>query len=319
MDWERLQVEQESIYLQLKKLEKLKAKEKTLTDQIVKIEREIIEYTEQLQSKKEKLQHLDSFSFINLYRNWTGKQDELLEEESDKAAALELKLNEAKLMNQDLSNDLEYTKQELSQLNEQKLKQQLEMVIIKKELWLKENQPEKAFELQGLMDAELNCRNLLIEIEEAKSAGEIALNKLYNAQDSLNSASSYSTWDTFFGGGFIATHLKHEKLDESENNIHHAQIALQRFKNELLDIEQLDAKNLQVNTDGFVKFADYFFDDIFSAWSIHSKISTSKDQITRVIGDVRNTLMKLKEKQEIIEKEQSAIKAKKDEILHIIK
>lgn len=36
----------------VKKLEKLKVKEKTLTDQILKTEREIKEYTEQLQSKK---------------------------------------------------------------------------------------------------------------------------------------------------------------------------------------------------------------------------------------------------------------------------
>ena len=66
-----------------------------------------------------------------------------------------------------------------------------------------------------------------------------------------------------FGGGLIATHLKHDALDESENYLHNAQIALQRFQNELLDVQDMSTKSLAVETDGFVKFADYFFDDIF--------------------------------------------------------
>lgn len=319
MVWEQLQTEQENIYLQLKKLNKLQLKDKTLEGQIEKSEHEIKVYTEQLNQIKEKLEHLESFSFINLYRNLTGKQDEIQEEETGKAAALELKINEAKLMKQDLLKDLQNIKQELNQFNEEQLKQQLEMIILKKESWIKENQPEKAQQLQQLEESELHCKNLLIEIEEAKSAGEEALNQLYNALDSLQTASSYSTWDTFLGGGLLATYLKHEKLDESESKIHNAQIALQRFKNELLDIEELDAKNLEVTTDGFVKFADYFFDDIFSAWSIHSKISSSKEQITRVTGDVRNTLNKLKKKQEIVDKEQLIISDKKNAILNITK
>ncbi len=317
--WEQLQTEQEKIYLQLKKLDKLQMKNKTLNNQIRKLEHEIEVYTEQLNRIKDKLNQMESFSFVNLYRNWTGKQDELREEETGKAAALELKINESKLMKQDLSKDLQNIKQELNEFNEQQLKQQLEMVIIQKELWIKENQPEKAQQLQQLAESELNCKNLLIEIEEAKSAGEEALNQLHYAFDSLQTASSYSTWDTFLGGGLIATHLKHEKLNESESKIHNAQLAIQRFKNELLDIEELDAKNIEVSTDGFVKFADYFFDDIFSAWSIHSKISTSKEQITRVIGDVRNTLNKLKKKQEIVEKEQMIISDKKNDILGLTK
>lgn len=66
-----------------------------------------------------------------------------------------------------------------------------------------------------------------------------------------------------FGGGIIATHLKHDALNHSENYIHSAQIALQRFHNELLDVHVMSTKTLQIETDGFVKFADYFFDDLF--------------------------------------------------------
>ena len=62
---------------------------------------------------------------------------------------------------------------------------------------------------------------------------------------------------------------------------------------------------LNIEIDGFVKFADYFFDDIFSEWSIHSKIATSNNQISRVEDDVYNTLLQLERKLSIaIEKQQ---------------
>lgn len=53
---------------------------------------------------------------------------------------------------------------------------------------------------------------------------------------------------------------------------------------------------LKVDIDGFVTFADYFFDDIFSAWSIHSKIATSQNQLRRVLDDVSNTILGLEGK-----------------------
>ncbi|MCY1182223.1 hypothetical protein D9M73_227730 [compost metagenome] len=58
----------------------------------------------------------------------------------------------------------------------------------------------------------------------------------------------------------------------------------------------MSTKSLHIETDGFVKFADYFFDDIFSAWSVHSKISTAREQVSRVQDDVHNTIWRLQDK-----------------------
>ncbi len=53
----------------------------------------------------------------------------------------------------------------------------------------------------------------------------------------------------FFGGGLIATHLKHDALDKTESYLHNAQIALQRFQNELLDVQDMATKSLHIETD----------------------------------------------------------------------
>ncbi|QCR32782.1 hypothetical protein [Lysinibacillus sp. SGAir0095] len=317
MTWERLHKEQEELFLKLMKIEKMQSQIETLTHQITQTGCEIQTYDEELKNLKAKLEQLDSFSFVNLIRSWTGKQEELREQKIDKAASLELKLIEAIQMKNDLSEDLLEKNNEISKYNEEKIKNQLEMIKVKKELWLKEHQPNIALALEQLEEDELNCKKLKIEIDEAKIAGNDAINKLHDVIASLESASTYSTWDTFLGGGFIATHLKHEKINESESKMHQAQIALQRFKNELLDIQNISTNHLTVNTDGFVKFADYVFDDIFSAWSIHSKISSSKEHVSKVIADVRNTMLKLEKKLGLLEEKLNEIELKKKDILEI--
>ncbi|SOC05141.1 hypothetical protein SAMN05880501_10412 [Ureibacillus xyleni] len=315
MNFELLTQKQEVIFLELKKLEKLKTKKIVLSDQIEKVEREITDNENQLKELREKLKKLDHFSFINLYRNWTGKQEELRAEKIDKAATIELRLCEAILIKKDFLKDLEAINNELSQKDEQAMLNHYEEITKKKKMWINNHQPSLAEQLSQLETKENNCKKLEKEIEEAEAAGNNAIKALYTAFESLESASTYSTWDTFLGGGMIATHLKYEKLDESESAIHRVQIELQRFKNELLDIQEMSTRHLDVNTDGFVRFADYFFDDIFSAWSVHSKISSSKEQISRVLGDVRNTMNGLAEKKKIVKQELQTVHQTKKDIL----
>ncbi len=249
-----------------------------------------------------------------MIRTWTGQQDELRAEKIDKAAVLELKIKEAKKMQTDLSEDKVQITQKLAQIDELALQDKLREVHAKKKGYLQIHNPTQAERLEHLAQEKMHTKQLIAEIQEAEGAGEVALTKLGQAAASLHSANGYSTWDTFFGGGVIATHLKHSALDQSENYIHSAQIALQRFHNELLDVHEMSTKTLQVETDGFVKFADYFFDDLFSAWSVHSKISTAREQVSRVQDDVHNTIWRLQDKHnkatnylQTIEQEQGAI------------
>ena len=70
----------------------------------------------------------------------------------------------------------------------------------------------------------------------------------------------------------------------------------------MLDVKEIEYRSLNVDIDGFVTFSDYFFDDIFSAWSIHSKLNKSRQQVCLAIDDVSNALTKLKIQYEITER-----------------
>ncbi|MGE7675072.1 hypothetical protein ACQKMV_16065 [Lysinibacillus sp. NPDC094403] len=296
MEWEQLQKEQEMIHAQLRTVSRLSEQKVLIEKQIEHAQEEIYKHSTALNQIRLKLDKLEGFSFMNMIRTWTGQQDELRAEKIDKAAILELKINEAKKIEIDLTNDLVKINTKLTQINEQKLQVALSQLNAKKKGYLQIQEPKQAKRLEQLAHEEMLTKQLITEIKEAEEAGEAALTKLGQAAESLHSANGYSTWDTFFGGGLIATHLKHDALDKSENYLHNAQIALQRFYNELLDVHDMSTKSLAIETDGFVKFADYFFDDIFSAWSVHAKISTAREQVSRVQDDVHNTIWRLQDK-----------------------
>ena len=322
MNWEQLQQQSDQFQLQLLQANKLKKQQHAIEQQILNAKRNIESYEKQLAELKKQLNKMDKFSFVNLFRTWTGKQSELLEQKLDVAATKELKLIEAQLMLEDLQDDLINTIHKINAINEPYIQQNLEKLTTQKEIWLMQHAPKIAKRLNDLVEQKLFAKQLKTEIIEAIEAGKIALNILTAASRKLADAKSFSTWDTFFGGGFIVTALKHEKLDQSNSSIHEAQIALQRFQNELLDIQNMSKKSLEIEVDGFVKFADYFFDDIFSAWSVHSKIATAADQMRRVQDDISNTLYELEtklavtsEREQEIEEQQQAILQTQDESL----
>ncbi|QDP99155.1 hypothetical protein FOH38_00550 [Lysinibacillus fusiformis] len=296
MEWQQLQKEQEMIHAQLRNASRLREQKLLIEGQIDRAQQEIYNHSTALDHIRSRLDKLEGFSFMNMIRTWTGQQDELRTEKIDKAAILELKIKEAKNIQQDLKEDLGQVHAKLTQINEQQLQEALSQLNAKKKGYFQLHAPEKSQRLEQLANEEMLTKQLMLEIKEAEEAGDVALTKLGQAAASLHSASGYSTWDTFFGGGLIATHLKHDALDKTESYLHNAQIALQRFQNELLDVQDMSTKSLHVETDGFVKFADYFFDDIFSAWSVHSKISTAREQVSRVQDDVHNTVWRLQDK-----------------------
>ncbi|QPQ35275.1 hypothetical protein [Lysinibacillus sp. JNUCC-52] len=317
MEWQQLQTEQETLQGQLRNANRLREQRFLIEGQIEHAQQEITKHSTEHNQIRMKLDKLEGFSFMNMIRTWTGQQDDLRAEKIDKAAILELKIKEAEKMLKDLTFDFEQVNQKLKQINEKQLQEALNILHIKKKNYLQLHEPEVAHKIEQLANEEFITKQLISEIQEAEDAGDIALTKLGQAAASLHSASGYSTWDTFFGGGLIATHLKHDALDKTENYLHSAQIALQRFHNELLDVQDMSTKSLQIETDGFVKFADYFFDDIFSAWSVHSKISTAREQVSRVQDDVHNTVRRLQEKHNRALEYLETLKMEKKEILQL--
>jgi len=135
--------------------------------------------------------------------------------------------------------------------------------------------------LEGQMD----------EIDEAIAAGRRALNCANDVMNSLNKAENWSTFD-MFSDGIIADIAKHSNLDDAQRKIEILQMELRRFKTELADVGSIHVE-MQVSIDGFLRFADYFFDNLFTDWAVRDKIKTAQSQVNDTIFQIHGVLNRL--------------------------
>lgn len=300
--WEELQERQSVLKMEINRREKAKRKQQTLAEQLETALHKKQEYWTRLKEEQKDVEDLDRFSILKVVRTWTGKQDVIREKEISELAAIEAKYREIEKTVIDLEKDITVNERELEKGDWESLDLEWEQIIEKKKQWLLVNNHAEATRLERLYEQKTILATSIREIIEAITAGNEAKIALKRALKSLEGAKDYSTWDTFLGGGIIATSLKHSKLDESEEAIHYAQRSLQRFHTELLDIQKISIENIAIERESFVTFADYVFDDIFSAWSTHSKINNSIDRMEQTLqnlSSISDQLQKqLKETQE---------------------
>ena len=128
----------------------------------------------------------------------------------------------------------------------------------------------------GVRDPHRGMRLRKKELKEALDAGKTALHTTEEVMDCLDSAEGWSTWDVM-GGGLGVDLAKYDRLDEAQEQVERLQVELRRFKTELTDVE-INA-DLQVTVDGFMRFADYFFDNLFTDWAVLDHISQAQEQV----------------------------------------
>lgn len=118
------------------------------------------------------------------------------------------------------------------------------------------------------------------EKREAIDAGKRALNSLREARENLKSAKNWGIAD-MLGGGFFSTLFKRSKMDQAKKHMEQAKFDLCHFSRELSDINMVC--DLQIDTGGFLSFADYFFDGFFVDWMVQDRINQASQQVEEAI------------------------------------
>ena len=242
------------------------------------------------QKAKEQLdvERLEKNSLVNYFYQVVGKLDEKLTKERQEAYEAAVKYDaaysELQAIEVELSGkEMEYGRVRRSDERYQEvLKEKLEAVKLS-------NVPEASEILR--LEAQITSLEVqLKELEEAVSAGRHADQTADLILESLSSAQSWGTFD-LLGGGLIADMAKHSHLDEAQEKVERLQGALRRFKTELADVEII--ADMQVSIDGFLRFADYFFDGLFADWSVMNRISEARGQVENVKKQIQTVLSKL--------------------------
>lgn len=234
------------------------------------------------------VEKLEGGSLKAFFYNVIGKMDEKLTKEREEAYAAAVKFDAAAKELQSVEEDLEKTEKELETLLG--CEAEYEELLAKKKEAMKNSghwAMEKVFEFEQRITY---LNNQERELEEALAAGLEAEEIVEDVLDSLGSAESWGTFD-ILGGGIIADALKYSNLDEAQTLIEDLQDQLRRFKTELADVT-IDSE-LNVQVDGFLQFADYFFDNLFTDWAVMDKIHNSQLQVENTKDQIQSVMDKL--------------------------
>ena len=232
---------------------------------------------------------LEGRSLAAFFYNVIGKKDEQLDKERREAYAAGVRYDAAAGELEGVEDDLRRYKAELAALRgcERKYRE----VLKEKADAIKTAGGPGGEEILRMEERNAFLESQKKELREAISAGNAALATTQQILSGLDDAEGWGTWD-LLGGGLVADFVKHSHLDEAQRAVERLQSQLRRFRTELADVTiQAD---MQVNVDGFLRFADYFFDGLFADWAVLDKISQSKDQMQNTKQKIESVLSRLK-------------------------
>lgn len=231
---------------------------------------------------------LEQKSIASVFYSILGSLDEHVEKERREAIATKLRYDQ-------VVRDLEDVRYQISKLSSERVgyvdcqKEYDHLCAQKKEELIHEN-GETAQKIVELTDKANLTRINLEETKEAITAGENVLESLNRVLSSLESAEGWGTWD-LFGGGLISDLAKHSHIDDAKEEAENVQRLLRQFRTELTDISI--SSDIVIETEGFAKFADFFFDGLIADWFMQSKINESQESVESVKSQVLSVVGKL--------------------------
>lgn len=285
-------------------LKDLKAQKQELADKVYELENEKLK--EQADVEK-----LEGRSLAALYYFVIGQKQDRLDKEKQEAYAARVKYDTAVSELNAVEADIQGTESKLRAA--QRSEQEYQKVLQEKAALMKKSGNSNSSQILEFENQLAQLENQLTELKEAISAGDSALATVRRILSSLENAEGWATWD-MLGGGLIADVCKHSSLDDAQNLVENLQIQLRRFKTELADVSvQAD---IQISIDGFLRFADYFFDGLLADWTVMDKIEQSKQQVITTNNQLANVLNQLNSMLTTTEQEKKTTQNRMDHFIY---
>jgi hypothetical protein len=256
----------------------------------------------------ERLEHL---SWTRIAARLRGRHADDLEREKAERDAARLAVREAEARLEQAHADERAARLALGELGDTEAAYRA--ALSSKEEWSNRHAPGLADQLTRLAERRGTLEAERREIGEADQAGASAYRVLVRASGDLGSAESWSTWDTFMGGGLIADAVKHSRIDDARTELQEADRRLRAFTRELADLNQEARAALQLSI-GLEVF-DVAFDNIFSDWAVLRRIQDAQATVQRTAREVRRLVEGLRKRRTEIDRELDGLAAERERLL----
>lgn len=281
---DNLQQVQEKVF----EKKRLEAKLSVLRSQSRSLELRVAELKRELESQQGDVLRLERVTLSAIFYSLIGKKEERLDKEKQESYGAKLKYDTAALEQRQVCSQIQDMEEQLRELAG--IENRYTQLLQEKTQEIRNSGTPQAEELLQLERRITEKQSQKKEISEAIFAGNQAMNTVNEILTDLNDAEGWGIWD-LAGGGLMSDLVKHNCLDEAQENVQKLQGELLRFKTELADVS-VDAQ-LQVRVDGFLRFADYFFDGLFADWTVLDHINESQGEVTKVQSQIRQLLSNL--------------------------
>jgi len=298
---------------QIARSKQLEAKVNELRGQKASIAARVDELGALARQEQSQVDRLEGRSLAAFFYYVVGKKEEKLDQERKEAYAFRVKYDVAARELAGVKEDLDRCESELFSLRG--CESRYEALLKEKAAAIKAAGGAGGEDILQLEERIAFLESQKKELREAIAAGKAAHETAQQVLSSLDSAEGWGTWD-LMGGGLISDIAKHSHLDDAQSSIERLQSQLRRFKTELADVTiQAD---MRVNVDGFLRFADYFFDGLFADWTVLDRINRSQGQVQQTKWKIEEVLARLNHMTASAQREQKQLKSKLAELIRSV-
>jgi hypothetical protein len=275
------------------------------------VEQRVAELRTKLGTEEQDVERLESFSPTRIWAGLKGSHLVDLDRERAERDAARYAVAEAEARREAAHRDVESIEAQIAALGD--VEGDYARALAAKEEWALAHDAGVAAALADIAEqrGELLARDR--EAAEAQSAGHEALTLLGQALSLLGSAESYSTWDTFLGGGMLSDMAKYNKMDQATAALHRADVALARFSRELADVGHGAVGSVAV--DGLTRTFDVFFDNIFSDMAVRSRIQDAARRADQTAAAVHEALARLDATRMDVARQLEELRVRRDGLL----
>ena len=266
----------------------LENKLKDLNKELCKGKEELKELEYKLNKEFDDVEKLKKLSLSNIISTIMKNKDEKMEKEEKEYLMAKLEYDQCESKIKSLKVNINTTTSRLEDLSEceNEYSNLLNRKIALFNIYGDEYNKNELINMEAEIDSYLKE---IKELDESISVGNSLVSEIENTKKLLESAKAWGTLD-LFGGDFISSLAKHQKVDEAQRHFSRTSNLLDRFNKELRDI---NINGLRFSTTS--KTFDIFFDNIFTDIAVNNQINKSYNDICSLQRNVETVLKNIKE------------------------
>jgi chromosome segregation ATPase len=258
----------------------------------------------------ERLEHL---SLTRVLASLHGSRDDALAREKAEAEAARYKITQAQQRLNAARAELASLQGRLAQLAG--APQAYADALAAKEQYLTHSADPRGARLLALADERGRLVAELNELHRATNDADAAGQALADVQNRLGTAANWSTFDTYFDHGMIANAIKHDRIDQAAQAADVADQRLAALRTDLAELGGYEPTAPRLEIGGGFKFADIFFNNIFTDLAVGRQIRDAQDNADRSVQQVRALQDQLKDQISAVTGRLNAMDAERQQLL----